>query len=68
MKRSLTISLLVLATACGLGPSQAACESHRQELERMQAQMDAAASQRQELAPYVAAIERVRAATEAAGC
>jgi hypothetical protein len=68
VKRVRTISLLVLATACGLGPSPAACESHRRELDRMQAQMENAASQRQDLAPYVAAIERVRAAAEAAGC
>jgi hypothetical protein len=34
----------------------------------MQAQMENAASQRQDLAPYVAAVERVRAAAEAAGC
>jgi hypothetical protein len=67
VKRTLIISLLVL-TGCGLGPSQAACESHRQELDRMQAQMETAAAQRQDLAPYVAAIERVRAAAEAAGC
>jgi hypothetical protein len=68
VKRAVTIALLVLATSCGLGPSQGACESHTRELRRMQAQLDEAAARRQDLAPYVTAIERARATAEAAGC
>ncbi|MGH2683366.1 MAG: hypothetical protein ACRDIX_09065 [Actinomycetota bacterium] len=68
MKRAFTILLLVLTTSCGLGPDRAACESHRRELDRMKAQLDAAGSRSQDVAPYVAAIERARAAAEAAGC
>jgi hypothetical protein len=68
VKRVLAISVLLLTTSCGLGPDRAACESHRQELERMQAELDAAAEQRQDLATYVAAIEKARQVTEAAGC
>jgi hypothetical protein len=68
VKRVLAITLLLLTTSCGLGPDKAACESHRQELERMQADLDAAAEQRQDLAPYVAAIAQARRVADAAGC
>lgn len=68
MKRPLTIALLVLSTACGAGPSASACRVQEQDLERMEAELDAAAAQREDLAPYVAAIEQARAAAEAAGC
>jgi hypothetical protein len=68
VKRAVTIALLVLTTSCGLGPSQGACESQNRELRQMQAQLDEAAARRQDLAPYVAAIEQARAAAEAAGC
>lgn len=68
MKRPLTIAALLLMTSCGLGPDRAACENHRQELARMEAELDAATQQRQDLAPYVAAIEKARQVADAAGC
>jgi hypothetical protein len=67
VKRALTIAFLAL-TACGLGPDAAACRVQQQELGQMEADLDAAAAQREDLAPYVAAIEKARAAAEAAGC
>ncbi|HEV8572390.1 MAG TPA: hypothetical protein VGR49_05000 [Actinomycetota bacterium] len=68
VKRALTIAVLVLTTSCGLGPDAAACRVQRQELEQMETDLDAAAAQRKDLAPYVAAIEKAKAAAEAAGC
>jgi hypothetical protein len=67
VKRFLVIALLVL-TACGLGPSASGCRVQQQNLEEMEADLQAAVSQRKDLAPYVAAIEQARAAAAAAGC
>lgn len=67
VKRVLIIALLVL-TACGLGPSASGCRVQQQNLEEMEADLQAAAAQRKDLAPYVEAIEKARAAAAAASC
>ena len=68
MRRVLTIAALVLSAACGLGPDASACRVQQQNLEQMEAELNAAAAQRKDLAPYVAAIEKARTVAEAAGC
>jgi hypothetical protein len=68
MRRALTIAALMLSTACGLGPDASACRVQQQNLEQMEAELNAAAAQREDLAPYVAAIEKARAVADAAGC
>ena len=68
MRRALTIAALVLSTACGLGPEAAACRVQQRNVEQMEAELDAAAAQRKDLAPYVEAIEKARAVADAAGC
>jgi hypothetical protein len=68
MRRALTIAILILSTACGLGRDASACRVQQRNLEQMEAELDAAAAQRKDLAPYVEAIEKARAVADAAGC
>ena len=68
MRRALAVALLLLSAGCGLGPDASACRVQRQNLKAMEAELQAAAAQRKDLGPYVAAIEKARATADAAGC